>query len=248
MADEELLAEIPAPELTLTATPEPEESEPEIPKTFTQEELESAFGRRLAQAQRKWEREAAQAVRAAPVAPPEADQFDSVEAYADALASQKAEELVRQRDVKQQQSVLVEAYHDREEEARGRYNDFEQVAYNPNLPITAAMAETIQSSEVGPDMAYYLGVNPKEADRISKLAPFVQAKELGRLEAKLLAEPATKRVSSAPDPISPAKPRGTSSPTFDTTDPRSIKSMTATQWIDAERQRQVRKFDAQKLR
>jgi hypothetical protein len=246
MADEELLAEIPAPELTLTSTPEIKEIETESPKTFTQEELDSIVGRRLAKEQRKWERQAI--APAAPVAPLEADQFDSVEAYAAALALQKAEELVKQRDVKQQQSVLVEAYHDREEEARGRYNDFEQVAYNPNLPITAAMAETIQSSEVGPDMAYYLGVNPKEADRISKLAPFVQAKELGRLEAKLLAEPATKRVSSAPDPISPAKPRGTSSPTFDTTDPRSIKSMTATQWIDAERQRQVRKFEAQKLR
>jgi len=241
MADEELLAEIPAPELTLTSTPEPEETETESPKTFTQEELDSIVGRRLAKEQRKWER---QAVPAAPVAPPEADQFDSVEAYADALALTKAEELVRQRDVKQQQTVLVEAYHDREEEARGRYNDFEQVAYNPNLPITAAMAETIQSSEVGPDMAYYLGINPKEADRISKLAPFVQAKELGRLEAKLLSEPATKRVSSAPDPIAVSKSRGTSSPTFDTTDPRSIKSMTATQWIDAERLRQAKKMEA----
>lgn len=241
MADEELLAEIPAPELTLTSTPEPEETETESPKTFTQEELDSIVGRRLAKEQRKWER---QAVPAAPVAPPEADQFDSVEAYADALALTKAEELVRQRDVKQQQTVLVEAYHDREEEARGRYNDFEQVAYNPNLPITAAMAETIQSSEVGPDMAYYLGINPKEADRISKLAPFVQAKELGRLEAKLLSEPATKRVSSAPDPIAVSKSRGTSSPTFDTTDPRSIKSMTATQWIDAERLRQAKRMEA----
>jgi len=241
MADDELLAEIPAPELTLTSTPEPEETETESPKTFTQEELDSIVGRRLAKEQRKWER---QAVPAAPVAPPEADQFDSVEAYADALALTKAEELVRQRDVKQQQTVLVEAYHDREEEARGRYNDFEQVAYNPNLPITAAMAETIQSSEVGPDMAYYLGINPKEADRISKLAPFVQAKELGRLEAKLLSEPATKRVSSAPDPIAVSKSRGTSSPTFDTTDPRSIKSMTATQWIDAERLRQAKKMEA----
>mgnify|MGYP006919631504 CR=1 FL=1 len=241
MADEELLAEIPAPELTLTSTPETEETETESPKTFTQEELDSIVGRRLAKEQRKWER---QAVPAAPVAPPEADQFDSVEAYADALALQKAEELVKQRDVKQQQSVLVEAYHDREEEARGRYNDFEQVAYNPNLPITAAMAETIQSSEVGPDMAYYLGINPKEADRISKLAPFVQAKELGRLEAKLLSEPAAKRVSSAPDPIAVSKSRGTSSPTFDTTDPRSIKSMTATQWIDAERLRQAKRIEA----
>ena len=46
MADEELLAEIPAPELTLTSTPEPEETETGSPKTFTQEELDSIVVRR----------------------------------------------------------------------------------------------------------------------------------------------------------------------------------------------------------
>ena len=82
MADEELLAEIPAPELTLTSTPETDETETESPKTFTQEELDSIVGRRLAKEQRKWERQAT--APAAPTAPPEADQLDSVEAYADA--------------------------------------------------------------------------------------------------------------------------------------------------------------------
>lgn len=246
MSDEELLAEIPASTPAVTAAPEVEDEPLAEPKTFSQDELDGAVGRRLAIERRKWERELVDA--APPAAPPAADQFDSVEAYADALAAGKAEELIKQRDARQQQTVLIEAYHAREEEARDRYEDFEQVAYNPNLPITSVMAETIQSSDVGPDLAYYLGINPKEAERISKLAPFVQAKELGRLEAKLLSEPTAKRVSRAPDPISPARAKGAYAPTFDTTDPRSIKSMTTTQWIDAERLRQAKRFDAQKFR
>jgi hypothetical protein len=42
------------------------------------------------------------------------------------------------------------------------------------------MAETIQSSDIGPELAYYLGTNPKEADRISRLHPLAQAKEIGK--------------------------------------------------------------------
>jgi hypothetical protein len=110
------------------------------------------------------------------------------------------------------------------------------------------MAETIHSSDIGPDLAYYLGSNPKEADRISRLSPYLQAKEIGRLEAKLVSEPVTKRVTNAPEPIQPGKPRSASAPSFDTTDPRSIKSMTASQWIEAERQRQMKKLEAQRLR
>jgi len=141
---------------------------------------------------------------------------------------------------------LLDAYHDREEEARAKYDDFEQVAYNPNLPITNVMAETIQASDIGPDLAYYLGANPKEADRISRLSPYLQAKEIGRLEVKLTTEPMTKKVSNAPEPISPNKPRSASAPVLDTTDPRSIKSMTTSQWIEAERLRQIRKLEAQR--
>ncbi|CAB4126792.1 hypothetical protein UFOVP254_36 [uncultured Caudovirales phage] len=143
---------------------------------------------------------------------------------------------------------MLEAYHDKEEEARTKYDDFEQVAYNPNLRITNVMAETIQASDVGPDVAYYLGSNPKEADRISRLSPYLQAKEIGRIEAKLSSEPPPKKTSSAPSPISPVTARTTGSPTYDTTDPRSVKTMTASQWIEAERQRQIKKLEAQRNR
>ena len=259
MTDEvQALAEVDsAPEQVVTAEPVAEvESTPEekpveqATKTFTQEELDAAIGKRLAIAQRKWERQkAAEMAEKQPAAQPKelppVSEFESPEAYAEALAVQKAEQLLAERERHRQQAEAIERYHDREEQAREKYDDFEQVAYNPSLKITAVMAETIQASDVGPDVAYYLGANPKEADRISKLSPFLQAKEIGRIEAKVAAEPPVKRTTSAPAPISPVTARSSGNPTYDTTDPRSIKTMSATEWIEAERRRQMKKWEAQ---
>jgi hypothetical protein len=254
---EEVLAEsLPVPDQVATAAPETEVQTPEVPveaaKTFSQEDLDAAIGKRLAREQRKWERESAakaaemQTLRAAPAQQP--DQFESTEAYADALAYQKAEQLIAQREAAKQQSQVLESYHEREEEARSKYEDFEQVAYNPKLPITNVMAETIQSSDIGPELAYFLGTNPKEADRISRMSPLSQAKEIGRIEAKLASDPPTKRTTSAPAPISPVTARSTGSPAHDTTDPRSIKTMTTSQWIEADRARQMKALQARAIR
>jgi hypothetical protein len=242
-----------APAKDVTATPEVVESTPEVAetqpaKTFSQEELDAAIGKRLAREQRKWEREQTQrqseqqTLQAAPAA--SADQFESTEAYAQALALQKAEELIAKRDQARQQSQVLESYHDLEEEARSKYDDFEQVAYNPKLPVTNVMAETIQSSEIGPELAYYLGSNPKEAERISRMTPLSQAKEIGKIEAKLVSAPPVKKTTSAPAPISPVTARSSGAPAYDTTDPRSTKTMSASEWIDAERARQLKKMQA----
>ena len=252
-------AEVPAPELEATAAPETEVVAPEetpveqAAKTFTQEELDAAIGKRLAREQRKWEREQAakqaemQAKRAVPAELPPADSMDP-EQYAELLAERKAEELLARREQARQQAELLEAFHEREEEARVKYDDFEQVAYNPKLPITDAMAQTIQASEVGPDIAYYLGSNPKEAERISRLSALMQAKEIGKIESKLADNPPVKKTSNAPAPIAPVTARTSGSPAFDTTDPRSVKSMSTSEWIEAERQRQIKKYEAQRNR
>jgi hypothetical protein len=259
-SQEVVLAEVSAPEQVATAAPEPEVTAPEAveptaetAKTFSQEELDAAIGKRLAREQRKWERE--QAAKAAekqlktPVEIPPIEQFASPDEYAEVLAERKAEELLARREQARLQSETLEAFHDREEEARNKYDDFEQVAYNPKLPITDAMAQTIQSSEVGPDMAYYLGSNPKEAERISRLSPLQQAKELGKIEAKLADNPVVKKTTNAPAPIAPVTARSSSgSPAYDTTDPRSLKSMSTSEWIEAERQRQIKKYEAQRNR
>jgi hypothetical protein len=247
-----------APTTDATAAPEVVESTPEVAenqtdtpdeKKYSQAEIDAMIGKRLAREQRKWEREQSQrqseqqTLRAAPTA--SVDQFESPEAYAEALALQKAEELIAKREAAKQQSAVLESYQEREETAREKYDDFEQVAYNPKLPITNVMAETIQSSDIGPELAYYLGSNPKEADRISRMTPLSQAKEIGRIEAKLAADPPVRRTTSAPAPISPVTARSSGVSAYDTTDPRSTKTMTDSQWIEAERKRQIKKWEAQ---
>lgn len=258
MTDEtEVVAQIadePAPEQVETAPPETEvvdSPDDKATRTFTQEELDAIVSKRLAREQRKWEREQARRAVAQPepVADvPPMDQFQSPEQYAEALAVKKAQELLQQREAERMQAEIADQYHAREEEARNKYDDFEQVVYNRNLPISTVMAQTIQASDIGPEVAYYLGTNPKEAERISRLSPFLQAKEIGRIEAKLVAEPPTRKTSSAPAPISPVTARNKTTGVFDTTDPRSVKSMSTSEWIEADRQRMIKKLEAQRLR
>lgn len=255
------VAEMPAPELETTAVPEavethtPEEQpvEQEAPKTFTQEELDAIVGKRLAREQRKWEREQAQrlAEQSKPAPAPVdivPEQFDSYDAYADALAERKAEQLLAEREAAKQQQAFLEQYHDREETARDKYDDFDQVAYNPNLPVTEVMAQSIQASDVGPDVLYWLGSNPREADRIARLSPILQAKEIGKIEASLASNPPVRKTSTAPAPINPVTARASGAPVYDTTDPRSVKAMSTSEWIEAERLRQIKKYEASRNR
>lgn len=259
--NQEVLAETPAPEQVETASPEsvdtsaPEvvdtEQKPEAKeqKVFTQEELDAAIGKRLAREQRKWEREQAQRQAEMQYQPQtqsalSIEQFSSPEEYAEALAVQKAQELLAKQQQQKAQQEFVEAYHEKEEAAREKYDDFVQVAYNPNVAITQVMAESIQTSDIGPDIAYFLGSNPKEADRISQLSPILQAKEIGKIEAKLTAEPPkAKKTSNAPAPIAPIHGKGGNSPSIDTTDPRS-DSLSTAEWMRLEEARLRKKLSA----
>ena len=242
MSEEDVLAVVPAPEQEATTAPEPElqQSDDAPAKVFTQEELDAIVSKRLAKAERKWAKMQAPSAPVVPVTPPSLDQYGTVDEYAEA----RAEQIIQTRQQQARHSEIVSAYQDREEDARDKYEDFEQVAYNPNLPITTVMAQTIQASEIGPEVAYYLGANPKEADRISRLEPMIQAKEIGRIEAKLVTDPPVKKSTSAPSPISPVTARNSGNPAFDTTDPRSVKTMSASEWIAADRLRQRKKWEA----
>jgi hypothetical protein len=256
--NENELAGAPAPEPEATAAPAPEDDnsspEPkpaEASKTFTQEELDAIVSKRLAREQRKWEREQKSKAPPPPPIPAEPlkpDDFTNAQAYADAMAERKAQELLAQREAEAERVAMLDAYQDREEDARTKYDDFEQVAYNPKLPVTETMAQTIQASEMGPDVIYWLGSNPKEADRIARLSPLLQAREIGKIEARLGANPPAKKTSTAPAPIAPVTARTASAPAYDTTDPRSVKSMSTSEWIEQERLRQIKKYEAQRRR
>lgn len=97
-------------------------------------------------------------------------------------------------------SPELAAFADRLAEARQRHADFDRVAFDPALPVNAAMAEVIARSDHGPEIAYQLGQSPDLARRIAGLDPLSAARELGRIEAAL-SPAARRRATGAPPPI-----------------------------------------------
>ncbi len=81
--------------------------------------------------------------------------------------------------------------------------DFIDVASNPATLISPEMAVVIKALENGPELAYHLGQNPAEADRINSLPSSLQAFELGKLDLSSKPTVAQKQVTGAPDPMSP---------------------------------------------
>jgi hypothetical protein len=230
---------------------EGQESESEAPEvetpTLTQKEFEAELGKRLARERRKFEREMAANAEPAPLkieSKLDPSAFSTTEEYLDALADERADAKIAHRDQSRSVNEIEQKYQDLIDAAEDKYPDYVQVAHTHKF-MTADMASAIKSSELATDMAYYLGSNLKEAERIFKLPPMMQIKELGKLEARLEAgEPAVKKVSSAPSPIKPIAGAKTTVPAYDTTDPRSSTTMSATEWITKDRARRAKLFAA----
>ena len=140
---------------------------------------------------------------------PRPEQFTDYDEYVEALADYKAEQAILRRmentqkltreqlAQREDQRLMAKASKDAEEAAK-RYQDFGDVVRNVNLPPETLKA--MYASEVGADIAYYLGKNNAELDRISELPIHKQVMELGKLEVKLTtkqANPETKKVKQA---------------------------------------------------
>jgi hypothetical protein len=130
------------------------------------------------------------------------DRWEDPDGY-DQWLIEKAAKLARQQaseDMQRQSSLRT--YGERETRARQTHPDYDHVVSDPTLPITPLMADIIRDSETGPEVAYHLGVNRQEAQRIAGLPPHLQAKELGRIEAALSKPP-----ERTQKPIPPAPPQ-----------------------------------------
>lgn len=222
------------------------ETDPDDEKKFSQKDLNKIIAKRVAREMRAMQREQEQraiSVQNVSKGDLNINDFETTDAYLEALATRKAEELVRhQRDV-ETRTAVVEKFEQSVEKASEKYPDFEELVFNPNLPVSTVMRDAIFLLDDGAEVLYHLGSNPAESARISKLPPVQQAIEIGRLHAKFAQNPPVKKVSNASAPISPIKAKG-ASPSYDTTDPRSISQMSTSEWIEAERRRQVRQWEA----
>ncbi len=229
-----------APEQDVTAAPviespvEGEQPGDDAPKTFTQEELDEIVRKRLEKAERKWKREQLQPEIPAEI--PEDGEYKNPDPKV----------IIEQYEAQKQQLALAEKYDEQREVALEKYGDFEQVAENPAVPVSYPMRDAIMASPIGADILYHLGGNISEAKRIFKLPDLLQAKEIGRIEAELTANPPSRKTSTAPTPINPVTGHTRGGPAYDTTDPRSTKTMSTSEWIEADRQRRWKELQARR--
>jgi hypothetical protein len=135
---------------------------------------------------------------------PKPEQFKTYEEYIDKLTDWKIDQREAKREETQAQRKQAEYQETHEatirdslSKAAAKYDDFEEVVTNPNLTITPVMTDAMGDSELGGEIAYYLGNNPKEAAEIAKLSNVQQVKAIDRLEAKLK----TPQVTKAPAPL-----------------------------------------------
>lgn len=149
----------------------------------------------------------------APDAKPRIDDFDTDAEFLDALTDWKIEQ--RDRQTKSEQKKLRELDERRKADETYRetcmrvngaginkYEDYEQVVFSlPGNIMNKQLAEAVFETDRPEDVAYYLGKNRAEAERISRLNPRKQAIALGKLESQL--EKPKKKTTKAPPPINP---------------------------------------------
>lgn len=139
---------------------------------------------------------------------PKLEQFENLEDYTEALVDWKTEQRA--------QRAQAESWAEKSDAARDKYEDFDDVLANRELKLSAAMQAVIFDSPHGADLAYELGKNPREAERIYKLSPVAAARELLKIEAKFTEPqkptPEKKpKASAAPEPIQPISATNSSS-------------------------------------
>lgn len=161
---------------------------------------------------------------------PQENQFDDMHDYRSAMvkyakdlaehSTRKAlnefQEQQRREALKAQQQKAVAELDAFLDKGRQKYEDFADICESDDFPCSDAMLASAQRSEVGEDILYHLGKNPKEAKRIFHLDPASQVMAMTRIETKLLVDakkaeaPAPRPTTRAPPPITPMGAKNTS--------------------------------------
>lgn len=125
----------------------------------------------------------------------------------------QAENKYQQRSTQQQ---IADDWATRVAEAKAKHADYEKVAFNEDVPMSNTMMNAIVKHKLGTEIAYELGKNPDEAERISKLDPADALMEIGAIASRIAAKDSAAEIkdeeevppaaaSRAPKPPSPVR-------------------------------------------
>lgn len=117
--------------------------------------------------------------------------------------------------------------------ASEKYEDFDDVVRGDDIPFTPHVRDALLLVENPADVAYKLGRNKAELERISRLHPLDQAREVNKLSFSLMGGSSGKPTSSKPAPLGAvrANPANSSTAVTDKTPPAVIRArMKAGTW------------------
>ena len=152
-----------------------------------------------------------------------------------ALGAKDHEE--KQAQIAERQAHVQKQYqrlNDEFDNASDKYDDFDEVVRGEDAPFTNHVRDALLLVDNPADVAYRLGKNRSELERISKLHPLDQAREVNKLSFSLLGGNNGKSSSSPkPNPLGSVKanPANTSSAVTDKTPASVIRArMKAGTW------------------
>lgn len=161
-------------------------------------------------------------------AAPRREDFDDLDEYQAELSAYKSAQIVkqdRQSDIedrkaeleasnKDAEETLRLAFEERQQDFMAKATDYHDVV-NSDLPISDVTAQEILRSEMGPQIAYYLGKNRADAARIARITDSTEvARELARIEGRLSTSP-PRRTTVAPQPVTVVAKGSGTRPEFD---------------------------------
>lgn len=147
------------------------------------------------------------------------EDFGSIEEYVAAQVAQVRNQVLQEVQVTAKQTTkqaqVESQYLARIEKAKEALPDWDEVFENldDDTRVAPDTAEFCFDSEVGPQISYYLAKNPDFNDRLNGLSAVRRIAELGKLEDKLSAKSAPKKVTAAPAKVSTVK--GSATATMD---------------------------------
>lgn len=152
--------------------------------------------------------------------------YESDEAYAEAMVEWRVEERFRAKEAKEAQeraeraqSEIVANAEKRIAAARELVPDWQEVVASADVPVPPYIAAYMQESELLAELGYHLAQNPEILENLSEMTPHRALVEIGKIESKLTpfakksetahASKATaeKATVTASEPSREAKPR-----------------------------------------
>jgi hypothetical protein len=218
---------VPAPAPVETPAPpaEPTPTEPVAPiepaepqETRAEKRIKQLVAKqREAERQAEYWRGVASQGKQAPTQPaagtPPAPTVDQFEAYDDFLVAKAKHEIRTEQAANEQKARISNAsaaFAERINKAAEKEPEILEIVNDPTLPISEVMGFVIKESEAAPDILKYLSEHRDESLKLTRMTPASAAREIGKIEYKILNQPKTeiKKVSQAPEPIKPIEPKG----------------------------------------